>query len=203
MREYSSLKRANARPRAAVRAATKRLHLKLSLDNRAQTDNGLPSPDANGADAAPASCSADQSGAHRPAESVVRRVAGVPRFIILHYSPFKAVWDWITLLLVLYTAVFTPYMAAFLLDEDQKRARLNLEPATRLSTADTNYFDPIVVIDMIVDIMFIADILINFRTTYLHDGEVRNVTQRNVSLCCAVLAYVKAIYAFEVISIRV
>ena len=27
-------------------------------------------------------------------------------------------------------------------------------------------------IDMFVDIMFIADILINFRTTYLHNGEV-------------------------------
>ncbi|KRZ56182.1 Potassium voltage-gated channel subfamily H member 7 [Trichinella nativa] len=36
---------------------------------------------------------------------------------ILHYSPFKAVWDWIILLLVIYTAVFTPYVAAFLLRE--------------------------------------------------------------------------------------
>ena len=32
------------------------------------------------------------------------------KFIILHYSPFKAVWDWIILFLVLYTAVFTPYV---------------------------------------------------------------------------------------------
>ena len=32
-----------------------------------------------------------------------------PEFIILHYSPFKGVWDWVILLLVLYTAVFTPY----------------------------------------------------------------------------------------------
>ena len=45
----------------------------------------------------------------------------VPKFIILHYSPFKAVWDWIILLLVLYTAVFTPYVAAFLLNEDETR----------------------------------------------------------------------------------
>ncbi len=49
----------------------------------------------------------------------------VPKFIILHYSPFKAVWDWIILLLVLYTAVFTPYVAAFLLNEDETRAKLN------------------------------------------------------------------------------
>jgi len=49
-----------------------------------------------------------------------------PRLIIPHYSPFKAVWDWITLLLVLYTAVVTPFMAAFMLtykddiDEDSE-----------------------------------------------------------------------------------
>ena len=96
----------------------------------------------------------------------------VPKFIILHYSPFKAVWDWIVLLLVLYTAVFTPYVAAFLLNEDERRAKLNQEAATRMGNAKTNQTDPLVIIDLIVDVMFIADILINFRTTYLHNGEV-------------------------------
>jgi len=38
---------------------------------------------------------------------------------ILHYSPFKAVWDWLILILVIYTAIFTPYVAAFLLNEDR------------------------------------------------------------------------------------
>ena len=28
-------------------------------------------------------------------------------FTILHYSPFKAMWDWVVLLLVIYTAVIT------------------------------------------------------------------------------------------------
>lgn len=41
----------------------------------------------------------------------------VPPLIVPHYSPFKAVWDWIILLLVLYTAIVTPYVAAFLLVE--------------------------------------------------------------------------------------
>lgn len=41
----------------------------------------------------------------------------IHRWTILHYSPFKAVWDWLILLLVIYTAVFTPYSAAFLLNE--------------------------------------------------------------------------------------
>ena len=96
----------------------------------------------------------------------------VPKFIILHYSPFKAVWDWIILLLVLYTAVFTPYVAAFLLNEDETRNELNQDSSTRLQNAETNQPDPLVIIDLIVDVMFIADILINFRTTFLHNGEV-------------------------------
>jgi len=96
----------------------------------------------------------------------------VPRFIILHYSPFKAVWDWITLLLVLYTAVFTPYVVAFQLNEESTRSRLNQDPATRTRTPTTNHSDMLAVIDLIVDIMFMADILINFRTTYLHSGDV-------------------------------
>lgn len=40
------------------------------------------------------------------------------RFTILHYSPFKAIWDWIILIFVIYTAIFTPYSAAFLLNEN-------------------------------------------------------------------------------------
>lgn len=105
-----------------------------------------------------------------PASTARRRSA--PRFIILHYSPFKAVWDWITLLLVLYTAVFTPYVAAFLLNEDYSRAKLNEDPDARLRNAATTKTDPFVVIDLIVDLMFIVDILIHFRTTCLHGGEV-------------------------------
>lgn len=27
----------------------------------------------------------------------------IPRFTILHYSPFKAAWDWLILVLVIYT----------------------------------------------------------------------------------------------------
>ncbi|CAC5424198.1 KCNH7 [Mytilus coruscus] len=94
------------------------------------------------------------------------------KFIILHYSPFKAVWDWIVLILVLYTAVFTPYVVAFLLNEDETRMRLNRNSWTRSQSDENTKADPLVLIDLIVDLMFIADIVINFRTTYLHNGEV-------------------------------
>ncbi|XP_067397108.1 potassium voltage-gated channel subfamily H member 6 isoform X4 [Emydura macquarii macquarii] len=82
----------------------------------------------------------------------------IHRWTILHYSPFKAVWDWLILLLVIYTAVFTPYSAAFLLNEEQQEKRW-----------DCGYScNPLNIIDLIVDIMFIVDIVINFRTTYVN-----------------------------------
>uniref|UniRef100_A0A668AH63 Potassium voltage-gated channel, subfamily H (eag-related), member 6b n=1 Tax=Myripristis murdjan TaxID=586833 RepID=A0A668AH63_9TELE len=87
-------------------------------------------------------------------------------WILLHYSPFKAFWDWIILLLVLYTAVFTPYSAAFLLDEHGD-----------VHQRSCGYTcDPLNVVDLMVDVLFIVDIVINFRTTYVdHNDEV--VTQ--------------------------
>ncbi|XP_055112316.2 potassium voltage-gated channel subfamily H member 6 isoform X3 [Symphalangus syndactylus] len=85
----------------------------------------------------------------------------IHRWTILHYSPFKAVWDWLILLLVIYTAVFTPYSAAFLLsDQDESR---------RGACGYT--CSPLTVVDLIVDIMFIVDIIINFRTTYVNTND--------------------------------
>ncbi|KAL1430067.1 hypothetical protein MTO96_015547 [Rhipicephalus appendiculatus] len=83
------------------------------------------------------------------------------KWTILHYSPFKAVWDWVILLLVIYTAIFTPYVAAFLLDQQRPDSRRNRKYGD----------DPIVVIDLIVDIFFMIDILINFRTTYVNSND--------------------------------
>ncbi|XP_019960056.2 voltage-gated inwardly rectifying potassium channel KCNH7 isoform X2 [Paralichthys olivaceus] len=85
----------------------------------------------------------------------------IDKWTILHYSPFKAVWDWLILLLVIYTAIFTPYSAAFLLNdiEEQRRRECGYSCS------------PLNVVDLIVDIMFIVDILINFRTTYVNINE--------------------------------
>ena len=89
-----------------------------------------------------------------------------------YFSPFKAVWDWVILILVLYTAVFTPYQTAFLLNEEETTMRLNRDASTRTESPESSRANPLVIIDLMVDLMFIADILINFRTTYLHNGEV-------------------------------
>jgi len=71
--------------------------------------------------------------------------------IILHYSPVKAAWDWLILLLVIYVAVSTPYVAAFLSVEQS---------------------DPLIFFDLAVDVMFMADMIINFRTSFVRNGEL-------------------------------
>lgn len=143
----------------------------------------------------------------------------IPKFTILHYSPFKAAWDWLILILVIYTAIFTPYVTAFLLNEPDYRLSPPSKTGTVLNTNDHLLTDPkainldsslglgdpssidqflsvsydqehskskkfsffsldgglvngpLVFIDLIVDIMFIIDILINFRTTYVNKND--------------------------------
>ncbi|XP_076390675.1 potassium voltage-gated channel seizure isoform X3 [Megachile rotundata] len=85
----------------------------------------------------------------------------IGRWTILHYSPFKAVWDWVILLLVMYTAIFTPYIAAFELSDPDYNSRKNKKYSD----------DPIVIIDFIVDVTFIVDIIINFRTTFVNSND--------------------------------
>ncbi|KAI9527315.1 Potassium voltage-gated channel sub H member 2 [Dissostichus eleginoides] len=82
----------------------------------------------------------------------------IHKWTVLHYSPFKAVWDWLILLLVIYTAILTPYSAAFLLNDEEEVAIQNCGYSC----------SPLTVVDLMVDIMFIIDILINFRTTYVN-----------------------------------
>ncbi|KAL6098124.1 kcnh2 [Pungitius sinensis] len=85
----------------------------------------------------------------------------IHKWTVLHYSPFKAVWDWLILLLVIYTAILTPYSAAFLLNDQEEAAMQSCVYSC----------SPLNVVDLIVDIMFIIDILINFRTTYVNNND--------------------------------
>ncbi|XP_029022928.1 potassium voltage-gated channel subfamily H member 8 isoform X2 [Betta splendens] len=70
------------------------------------------------------------------------------KFILLHYSAFKAGWDWLILLATFYVAVTVPYNVCFIGDDDD---------LTRSTTVS----------DIAVEILFIIDIVFNFRTTYV------------------------------------
>ncbi|XP_061100877.1 potassium voltage-gated channel subfamily H member 8-like [Conger conger] len=76
------------------------------------------------------------------------------KFILLHFSTFKAGWDWLILLATFYVAVTVPYNVCFIGDDDD---------LTRSTTVS----------DISVEILFIIDIVLNFRTTYVsQSGQV-------------------------------
>ncbi|XP_063077075.1 potassium voltage-gated channel subfamily H member 4-like [Engraulis encrasicolus] len=78
------------------------------------------------------------------------------RFILLHYSISKALWDWMILLATFYVAVTVPYNVCF-------TAYHELETASRST----------IVSDIAVEMLFILDIILNFRTTYVsQSGQV-------------------------------
>ncbi|CAK6962291.1 potassium voltage-gated channel subfamily H member 5a [Scomber scombrus] len=75
-----------------------------------------------------------------------------PPHIILHYCTFKTTWDWVILILTFYTAIMVPYNVSF------KTKQNNLAW---------------LVLDSIVDVIFLIDIVLNFHTTFVGPaGEV-------------------------------
>ncbi|XP_060108795.1 potassium voltage-gated channel subfamily H member 3 isoform X1 [Heteronotia binoei] len=74
-------------------------------------------------------------------------------FILLHYGTFKAGWDGLILLATLYVAVTVPYSVCFSGTKDE-----GLPEAARA---------PPSVCDLSVEILFILDIVLNFRTTFV------------------------------------
>ena len=67
------------------------------------------------------------------------------KFILLHYSTFKAGWDWLILLATFYVAVTVPYNVCFIGDDDD---------LTRSTTVS----------DIAVEILFIIGELQDYRT---------------------------------------
>uniref|UniRef100_A0A915C2F1 Uncharacterized protein n=1 Tax=Parascaris univalens TaxID=6257 RepID=A0A915C2F1_PARUN len=74
--------------------------------------------------------------------------------IILHYSTFKTIWDWSILALTFYTAFMVPFNIAFKTREHPPRGAI----------------DSVALMDSIVDVIFFADILLNFHTTFVGPG---------------------------------
>ncbi|KHJ90735.1 hypothetical protein OESDEN_09411 [Oesophagostomum dentatum] len=73
--------------------------------------------------------------------------------IILHYSTFKTIWDWSILALTFYTAFMVPFNIAF-----------------KNREYPGGGIDSVALMDSIVDVIFFADILLNFHTTFVGPG---------------------------------
>uniref|UniRef100_A0A674PLK5 Voltage-gated delayed rectifier potassium channel KCNH4 n=1 Tax=Takifugu rubripes TaxID=31033 RepID=A0A674PLK5_TAKRU len=82
------------------------------------------------------------------------------RFILLHYSIFKAAWDWLILLATFYVAVAVPYDICFVSHAEGSHYHSLVSHSTIGS-------------DIAVEMLFIIDIILNFRTTYVsQSGQV-------------------------------
>ncbi|XP_065107713.1 voltage-gated delayed rectifier potassium channel KCNH8 isoform X1 [Paramisgurnus dabryanus] len=75
------------------------------------------------------------------------------RFILLHYGTFKAGWDWLILLATFYVAVTVPYNVCFTVVGGRDEASTPRNPPS--------------VSDILVEILFMLDIVLNFRTTFV------------------------------------
>ncbi|XP_058969497.2 potassium voltage-gated channel subfamily H member 6 isoform X4 [Pocillopora verrucosa] len=94
--------------------------------------------------------------------------------IILHYGLFKITWDWLILILVLYTAIEVPFVSAFIIARDEVEnhaggSSLDFFEKLRLRYPEAY---PLLYTDLIIDFLFMIDIVMNFRTTYVKEGEV-------------------------------
>ncbi|XP_047466052.1 potassium voltage-gated channel subfamily H member 4-like isoform X2 [Mugil cephalus] len=86
------------------------------------------------------------------------------RFILFHYSILKALWDWLILLATFYVAVTVPYNVSFM-------------PHDAIVTAARST----IVSDIVVEMLFIIDIILNFRTTYV--SQSGQVVYESRSIC--------------------
>ncbi|XP_066919180.1 potassium voltage-gated channel subfamily H member 2-like isoform X3 [Clytia hemisphaerica] len=88
-------------------------------------------------------------------------------FVINHEGRFKVLWDWIVLVLVIFTAIQIPYYAAF----------SNNVNNIVLDVVKNNEVRPMLILSLIVDCMFVLDIFLNFRTTYIQSSS--DVLEKN------------------------
>ncbi|XP_067432475.1 potassium voltage-gated channel subfamily H member 4 isoform X2 [Thunnus thynnus] len=86
------------------------------------------------------------------------------RFILLHYSVSKALWDWLILLATFYVAVTVPYNVSFTPYDDSVTAGRST-----------------IVSDIVVEMLFIIDIILNFRTTFV--SQSGQVVYESRSIC--------------------
>ena len=76
--------------------------------------------------------------------------------LIRHDSLFKAVWDWVILAFVIYTTIEIPFDVAFIRPTQDAKNIARFGALSALS--------PLAIVNLIVDLFFIIDIPLNFRS---------------------------------------
>ena len=90
--------------------------------------------------------------------------------IVLHYSLTRELWDWLIIMLCIYAAILVPYNITF-------------------------HLDGFLVLDIIIDVIFLIDIVMNFRTTHVTESGKLIVNQKDIAL-----RYLKTWFVIDFIS---
>lgn len=96
-----------------------------------------------------------------------------PKWVFSHYGYFKNLWDVVILLATIYVAIIVPYNAAFHgvgYDQGTNDTLYCLGSDPNLIKTTKK---PSIISDVLVEVIFVIDILLNFRTTFVNQkGEV-------------------------------
>ncbi|KAL3313584.1 Potassium voltage-gated channel subfamily H member 5, partial [Cichlidogyrus casuarinus] len=99
-----------------------------------------------------------------------------PKHVLLHYSFFRIIWDWLILLLTGYTVVVVPIRTLILpqpkwvreYDDMLDHQALN---CTGLKPSGSHSIEePLAIVDAIIDVIFFIDIVLNFHTSFVGPG---------------------------------
>jgi len=105
------------------------------------------------------------------------------KFIVSHYGLWKSCWDWLILIVSFYVAIVVPYNATFK-EKPQEQSTSVSFGQQRSSNGDDEIPSSdceIDTFDIFVEVVFIIDVILNFRTTFVNrKGEV--VTRPRVSI---------------------
>ena len=86
-------------------------------------------------------------------------------------------------------------MASFVLAMDEEKEQLERRSGNKTAGNNFPLSDPLVIVDYVVDIMFIIDIFINFRTTYV-DGNNEVIS----SPCRIAVHYIKTWFIIDMLA---
>lgn len=109
------------------------------------------------------------------------------RWIMLPYSRKRTLWDALTLVLVVYTAVVLPYTLAFETEDSRSSFLLGVDvfsgaPLPRAAIGTARAADQHACLTLHrglhADVLFMIDLLINFRTAYVRNLDSVLVTDR-------------------------
>lgn len=114
------------------------------------------------------------------------------RFVVSHYGLARSVWDWLILIVSFYVAIVVPYNATFG-EQKQQGSVASAAPSGPGNESSSGEQEAEMMmlllasaecqigwVDISVEIVFIIDVILNFRTTFVNrKGEV--VTSPKVS----------------------